>query len=69
MNPVLISEIKRLTAEKFGIHLHYHDSCGSGMYFSLDERNDEAARFIEDYFKARNLKVSVAPSGLTFSVE
>lgn len=68
MNMQLVWDIKKLVSEKFGATLHYHDTCGSGMYFSLDERNDEVIRFIETYFKAQNLQTEVSKNGLTISV-
>lgn len=66
---ILIADIKKQIAEKFGINLHFHDTCGSGMYFSLDVRNDEIAMFIQQYFATKHLNVIVSENGLNFTVQ
>lgn len=50
--------IKKAVMETFGVNLHFHDGCG-GQYFSLDEANEEIARFVlsfcdENGFDARS---------------
>ncbi|MBR1825440.1 MAG: hypothetical protein IJ770_02530 [Alphaproteobacteria bacterium] len=65
----LAADLKKHIAGKFGVNLHFHDTCGGGMYFSLDARNDDIAEFIKQYFAAKNMKVSISESGLNFTVE
>lgn len=68
INLQTVAELKKLIAEKYNVELHFHDSCGSGAYFSLEQPDEEITRFIQEYFRAKNRTVEVSPSGLNFSV-
>ena len=69
MNYAIVSDIKNKVIEKFGINLHFHDTCGCGMYFSLDERNDDISDFVCKYFAALNMQTTVSENGLNLTVE
>ncbi|MBQ9235015.1 MAG: hypothetical protein IJ184_00930 [Alphaproteobacteria bacterium] len=62
-------ELKRQVQEKFGVRLHFHDVCGSGTYFSLDEPNPQITAYIQKYFAALNAEVAVSPDGKNFSLD
>ena len=64
----IVIDLKKQIKENFGIELHFHDTCG-GMYFSIDEKNDQISQYIENYFQKRGKKTKVSANGLTFSVD
>ena len=61
--------IKRLVQDKFGIALHFHDSCGGGTYFSIEQKNDEITAFLQEYFASRHIHLSVSENGLNYTAE
>lgn len=65
----LVAEIKRLVNQKYGVNLHYHDTCGGGMYFSLDVKNDDISAFVLNYFAQKKLHATVSENGLNISVD
>lgn len=69
INYATVIEIKKLVQEKFGIALHFHDSCGGGTYFSIEQKNDEITAFLQEYFAARHIRLSVSENGLNFTAE
>ena len=65
------SEVSKLKAEvdkRFSMHLHFHDRCG-GQFCSLEEKNDDLRKYIENYFSDMNLKAIYSENGLEFTVE
>ncbi|MBQ9236161.1 MAG: hypothetical protein IJ184_06850 [Alphaproteobacteria bacterium] len=52
----IVIDLKKKIKENFGIELHFHDTCG-GMYFSVDEKNEQVSEYIENYFKEREKKL------------
>ncbi|MBQ8482178.1 MAG: hypothetical protein IJ532_06565 [Alphaproteobacteria bacterium] len=69
MNYTQIAEIKNIVMQKYGEVLHFHDTCGSGMYFSLDRKNYELEEFLKQYFASQGLTAKFSKDGLNFSVE
>lgn len=67
INAMDAGEIKREVEYRFGVHLHVHDTC-SGFYFSLDERNDDAADYVDRYLTSRGETVVMSEDGLTMSI-
>ena len=59
----LKSEIK----ERFGFELHYHDACPK-PYYTLDQRNEDAERFITEFLADRGERPSFSKDGLHFTV-
>ena len=65
------ADMQRDVEEKFGVHIHIHDTCG-GLYFSFD---DEPSRDILEYVRkywANHTKgswrIMLTPDNLNFSL-
>ena len=58
-------KLKKYIWEHYKTNLHIHDTCGGGLYFSIDKPNAELTEFIVSYFEARGLKAQVSGDGLT----
>ena len=69
LNYAFVTELKKQIAERFGEHLHFHDTCGGGMYFSLEQRNDEVLDFLQQYFSAQGMKIKISADGLHIEAE
>lgn len=69
INYATVIEIKRLVQDKFGIALHFHDSCGGGTYFSIEQKSDEITAFLQEYFASRHIHLSVSENGLNYTAE
>lgn len=55
--------------EKFGVHLHFHDGCGS-QYFHFDAPpTDEMKEHVTQWFAAKDCKLVFSESGKTFHVD
>ena len=63
-----VVELKKLIDQKFGAHLHFHDTCGAGTYFSLDQSNPEIAKFLVEYCQAHKLHLDISADKKTFSI-
>lgn len=64
-----IAELKKFVEEKHGQVLHFHDTCGSGVYFSLDKKNEDIEKFLTEYFEKLGKKIKISENGLTISAE
>lgn len=64
-----VNEIKCLVSQRYSVTLHFHDTCGSGMYFSLDSANPEIEQFLREYFAAIGKTVTTSANGKNFTVE
>lgn len=62
------AELKKETAEKCSVRLHFHDGCG-GQYFSLDQPDEAAAQHIAEFLALRNRRALFSEDGLRFTVE
>lgn len=51
-----ICEIINETRVRFNAKLHFHDVCPT-PFFTLDEPDEQAEKFITDYFAKKNLTV------------
>lgn len=69
INYATVIEIKKLVLERFGVTLHFHDSCGGGTYFSIEQKNDEITAFLQEYFASRHICLSVSKDGLNYTAE
>ncbi len=58
-------KLKSYIWEHFKTNLHIHDTCGGGLYFSLEEENPSVIEFVIAYFKARGLNTEVSSDGLS----
>lgn len=61
-------ELKCLSQEKFGVHLHFHDGCG-GQYFSLEDEADKGLKdCIREYTDKKGLKTVFEEDGKGFYI-
>ena len=63
-----VLEFKKAIDEKYGLYVHFHDTCG-GQYFSFDETKDGVQQFAKEYFSVKNLLPVFAKDGLSFTLE
>ena len=60
--------LKNKIAERFSVHIHFHDCCG-GQYFTVDQPTEDLKVFITEYFAERKLKVIFSEDGAQFSIK
>ena len=63
-----ILEFKKAVKDKFGIYVHFHDSCG-GQSFYLDKTKNGVQQFCKEYFLVKNLLPVFSDDGLSFTLE
>lgn len=63
-----VLEFKKALSVKYGIYVHFHDSC-SGQYFTFDETKDGVQQFTKEYFSVKNILPVFADNGLSFTLE
>lgn len=56
-------QLKKYIWEHFKVNLHIHDTCGGGLYFSIEEPNTDVTNFVVAYFKARGIDAEVSKDG------
>ncbi|MGN0194618.1 MAG: hypothetical protein ACI39G_05870 [Pseudoramibacter sp.] len=61
--------IKRVVASRLHIALHIHDTCGSGLFFTVDSADPRLTAFFKTYAKMENLKLFVNEDETLFSLE
>ncbi len=61
-------KLKSYIWEHFKINLHIHDTCGGGLYFSLEEPNPTVIEFVVAYFKARGINTEISSDGLSIFI-
>ncbi len=68
MNLFEAGDMQKEIEEKFGVHLHIHDQCGTDLWFHMEEPNEEVREFIENYMKENNHNLKVSDDGVEFTV-
>lgn len=58
-------KLKKYIWEQFKVNLHIHDTCGGGLYFSIDEANADVVEFVIAYFAARGVAARASKDGKT----
>lgn len=63
-----VMELKKEIAERFGVEVHMHDTCGA-QTFSVDpdKMTPELENYIIGYFDGQNMQADIAKDGY-FSV-
>ena len=69
MNFVLVHKLKSKIKEDYGINLHFHDVCGAGVSFSLDEYNERIYNDIIFFLQNNNVKYTVSNDKKSFYIE
>ncbi len=63
-----VLELKKIAEEKYGVYIHFHDACG-GMSLSIDEKNDDVRKLIEDYCAQKQVRLKISADGTGFIIE
>lgn len=63
-----VIEFKKAVSEKYGIYVHFHDTC-AGQYFSFDETKNGVQQFTKEYFSVKNLIPVFSDDGFSFTLE
>ena len=69
MNFVLVHKLKSKIKEDYGINLHFHDVCGAGVSFSLDEYNEKVYDDIIIFLQNEKLKYTISKDRKSFYIE
>ncbi|MBQ8670922.1 MAG: hypothetical protein IJ525_00175 [Alphaproteobacteria bacterium] len=69
INYAMVTELKQQIAEQFGEILHFHDTCGGGMYFSIEKPNEKILSFLNKYFSDRGMQIKVSADGMHIEAE
>ena len=55
--------------EKYGVHIHIHDQCGHGVWFGLDEENDDVKEYILSRLRDEGADYQISESGLVIGTK
>lgn len=62
-----VLDLKEIVKERFGVEVHYHDTCG-GQSFDVKEMTPELKSYLQGYFDALDLRASFGENDGYFSV-
>ena len=63
------SRIKKVIASHLNVAVHVHDTCGSGLFFTVDHADPRVTAFFKTYAEMENLNLFVNDEETLFSLE
>lgn len=63
------SRIKKVIASHLNVPVYVHDTCGSGLFFTVDNADSRVTAFFKAYAEMENLNLFVNDEETLFSLE